>query len=210
MISKGFYDVSFPLDVGFGASGGPQRRTDIVALVSGHEERNARWADSRRSYDAGLGIRSLTDLEQIISFFEQCRGRLYGFRFRDPWDHSSTSTDRAPTAQDQQLAIGDGSTTKFQLIKQYGSGNLAYQREITKPVEGSVQVALDGVAALDVSIDHQTGLVSFPTAPAADVKISAGFLFDVPVRFDTDRLDISLNAFQAGDVPSIPLLEIRS
>lgn len=207
---KGFYEVLFSLEVGFGASGGPERRTDIVSLVSGYEERNARWADSRRRYDAGLGVRSISDLEKVIDFFEECRGRLYGFRFRDPWDHSSTVLDQSPAATDQIIGMGDGIATKFQLSKKYGKGDDPYRRAITKPVVGSVLVALDGTDVSDIQIDHTSGIVTFPNPPAAGATVTAGFKFDVPVRFDSDQLDISLHAFQAGEVPSIPLVEIRS
>ena len=129
---NGFHEIRFPLDVGFGASGGPERRTDIATLASGFEERNARWADSRRSYDAGLGVRSLADLHTVLRFFEERRGRLYGFRFRDPFDHCSCETGHMPQSTDQRIGTGDGETTEFFLTKTYGADYAPYDRPISK------------------------------------------------------------------------------
>ncbi|WP_319495805.1 DUF2460 domain-containing protein [uncultured Cohaesibacter sp.] len=205
----GFHEICFPLDVGFGASGGPERRTDVVTLASGFEERNARWADSRRSYDAGLGVRSFADLQTVIAFFEERRGRLYGFRFRDPFDHASCAVGKVPLPTDQVIGSGDGELTGFQLSKTYGALHAPYQRKIGKPVAGTVRVALDGVETTAFSVAFKTGLVTFDEAPLAGVMITAGFKFDVPVRFDIDKLEFSLSAFEAGDIPTIPLVEIK-
>lgn len=206
---NGFHEILFPLNVGFGASGGPERRTDIVTLASGHEERNARWYASRRNYDAGLGVRSLRDLQTVLAFFEERRGRLNGFRFRDPFDHFSSDTGKAPSVEDQLLGIGDGETRQFQLKKTYGKEFAPFERPIKKPVEGSVHVALNGIEQTDLSTDMSTGLVTFNLAPKAGDLVTAGFMFDVPVRFDVDKLEFSITAFEAGDIPSIPLVEIR-
>ena len=209
MANFGFHDVTFPLHVGFGSSGGPERRTDIVTLTSGHEQRNARWADSRRSYDAGIGVRSLQDMHQVLAFFEQRCGRLHGFRFRDPLDHSSAHSAAEPAMTDQLIGVGDGEASVFQLRKKYGKGAASYHRDIAKPVADSVIVAVNGVKVSAVSVDDQTGKLTFQVPPALNSEITAGFLFDVPVRFDTDRLELSLSGFEAGELPSIPLVEIR-
>nr|WP_319389693.1 DUF2460 domain-containing protein [uncultured Cohaesibacter sp.] len=205
----GFHEICFPLDVGFGASGGPERRTDVVTLASGFEERNARWADSRRSYDAGLGVRSFADLQTVIAFFEERRGRLYGFRFRDPFDHASCAFGKVPQSIDQVIGSGDGEQTGFQLSKTYGAFHAPYQRKIGKPVADTVRVALDGGETAAFSLDLESGLITFDEAPLAGVMITAGFKFDVPVRFDIDKLEFSLSAFEAGDIPTIPLVEIK-
>lgn len=208
----GFLNEDFPGSIAFGALGGPERRTEIVMLATGYETRNARWADSRRRYDAATGIRSLADLRAILVLFEKARGRLYGFRLRDPFDHSSADGGALPAATDQVLGTGDGATTRFSLTKRYGSGDLAYIRHIRLPVISSVRIALDGseqAPGSDYQIDDQTGELVFSTAPVDGADITGGFLFDVPVRFDTDRLDLSLTHFEAGDIPSIPMVEIR-
>jgi uncharacterized protein (TIGR02217 family) len=203
-----FHEVRFPLRLALGVSGGPERRTDIVNLTNGREARNARWKYARRSYDAGSGIRSVGDLYEVIAFFEARMGELYGFRFRDPVDNQSAAPGVAIAATDQAIGTGDGATSTFQLIKTYGDAGATVTRTIAKPVSGSVRVAVDGVETPDFSVDTATGIVSLATPPADGAIIQAGFEFDVPVRFAIARIDIDLAAFNAGRIPSIPLMEI--
>jgi uncharacterized protein (TIGR02217 family) len=207
-----FHEIRFPLDVGLGSRGGPVRRTDIVTLASGREHRNARWAQSRRRYDAGLGIRTLDALHAVVAFFEERRGRLYGFRFRDRVDWRSGPPSAAPAATDQLIGTGDGLAKTFQLAKTYGGAHAPYARPIAKPVGGTVRVAVAGIeqsVGLSFSCDPTTGLVTFAAAPPAGAPVTAGFEFDVPVRFDTDYLEVDLSAFAAGAIPKIPLVEIK-
>ena len=209
-----FHEILFPLDIALKSAGGPERRTDVVVLGSGREERNARWAHSRRRYDAGYGVKTFDALSQVVAFFEERRGRLYGFRWRDRLDHSSAAAGAAVAATDQAIGVGDGTTATFQLAKTYGTVYAPYQRAVVKPVSGSVLVAVDGVAAGEgtaYAIDETTGLVTFLAGhiPAAGSSVTACFLFDVPVRFDTDYLEVDLSAFAAGAIPKIPLIEIR-
>jgi uncharacterized protein (TIGR02217 family) len=205
-----FHDILFPLDIALGSAGGPERRTEIVALASGREERNARWAHSRRRYDAGYGIKTFEALSQVVAFFEERRGMLHGFRWRDRLDHSSAAPGVAVTPFDQTLGFGDGDTATFQLAKTYGGAFAPYTRPVTKPVTGSVRIAVDGVE-LDggVAIDMTTGVVTLSEPPGPGDAVTAGFLFDVPVRFDTDYLEVDLSAFAGGAIPKIPLVEIR-
>ena len=202
-----FHEIRFPFAIGLGASGGPERRTEIVTLVSGREERNSPWANSRRRWDTGPGIASLDDIHTLLAFFEARRGRLHGFRFRDPLDNRSCAPSVQPSPADQVLGTGDGGTAAFQLVKHYASGAQGWTRIIAKPVEGSVRAAIDG-AETPVTTDHTTGLITFDTPPAPGAVITAGFAFDCPVRFDTDRLDIALDTFGAGAVPHVPLVEL--
>lgn len=204
-----FHEVTFPLDVALGARGGPVRRTDIVTLGSGREHRNARWAESRRRYDAGLGVRTLDALHAVLVFFEERRGRLVGFRFRDRADDRSCAPSGTPAAGDQALGTGDGATATFALAKTYGSGFAPYRRPIVKPEPGTVRVAVGGSElSAGFTCDPSTGLVTFAVPPPAGAAVTAGFRFDVPVRFDTDALEIDLSAFAAGQIPSVPLVEI--
>jgi uncharacterized protein (TIGR02217 family) len=209
---SGFHEVRFPLRVALGASGGPVRRTDIVNLSNGREQRNQRWRDSRRRYDAGSGIRSLADLYAVLEFFEARRGQLYGFRFRDPVDRTSCSPGGTVSAADQVLGIGDGTTTAFGLVKAYQDAGGGWTRRITKPVADTVTVSVDGVEVPETaySVDVTTGIVTFAAArrPGSGALVQAGYEFDVPVRFDIDRIDIDLAHFDAGRIPSIPLTEI--
>ena len=208
---SGFHEVSFPFAVALGARGGPVRRTEIVTLGSGREERNTPHAHSRRRWNAGPGVRTLDDLHTLAAFFEARRGRLHGFRFRDPLDHKSCAPSGNVSATDQLLGTGDGATLNYSFVKYYASGGESYARPITKPVAGSVRIALDGVELdeADFAVDPSTGSVSLLVAPAVGVAVTAGFEFDCPVRFDTDALDISLDAFGAGEAADVPLIELR-
>lgn len=208
---QAFHDVLFPTAISFGATGGPERRIEIVRMTSGAEKRNARFQASRRRYDAGTGVRSLDDLYELTAFFEARRGNLHGFRFRDPFDMKSVAPGAAVAATDQLIGTGDGSTVAFQLVKNYGSGSDAYARTISRPVTGTVRVAVNGLEkteGADFTVDTATGVVTLAAAPSASVPVTAGFAFDVPVRFDIEHLSVSLTAFEAGQIPAIPLIEI--
>lgn len=207
-----FHDVRFPTDLSLGSVGGPERRTDIVQLTSGFEERATPWQHSRRRYDAGLGLRALDDVEAVIAFFEARRGQLYAFRWKDWADFKSCIPSATPMATDQAIGAGDGVRKAFGLVKSYRSGEGSYVRPISKPVPGSVRVAVDGAelpAGAGFSVDGATGEVVLATAPVLGAAVTAGFEFDVPVRFDTDRIAISMAGFQAGQVPDIPVVEVR-
>ena len=202
-----FHHIRFPLDIALGARGGPERKTDIVTLAGGGESRNGRWAHSRRRYNAGYGVKSRADMQAVLAFFEERRGRLHGFLWRDGLDHSSGGP--VPMPNDQAIGTGNGARTQFQLTKRYGASFDPYLRTIAKPVAGSVRVAVNGTELVTGwAVDVTTGIVGFAAAPAMGASVTAGFLFDVPVRFDTDRLDIELNGFDGAEAPSIPLLEI--
>lgn len=207
MAISGFHDVSFPVPVARGARVTTHRQTDIVTLGSGHEERNTRWKHAKRTYDAGGGVRSLDDLYAVQSFFDARLGQLYAFRFRDPLDHASGAPGTTPQPTDQVIGTGDGITRAFQLAKRASD---AVSRTIRLPVAGSVSVAVDGAPTSNISVDLETGELTFDAGatPAIGAIVTAGFLFDVPCRFDTDTLDIDLTAFKAGSLPTIPLKEV--
>lgn len=207
-----FHEVRFPTTLSFGAIGGPERRTEIVALASGFEERNTPWAHALRRFDAGMGLRSLDDLSAVIAFFEARAGQLHGFRWKDWSDFKSCLPSAAPAFGDQVIAVGDGQTRIFALRKAYRSGSTVYHRPITKPVAGSVRAGIGGDEVfpdINYTVDHAAGRIIFNEAPEAGADISAGYEFDVPVRFDTDRIAVSVASFQAGQVPDIPVVEVR-
>lgn len=205
-----FHEVRFPENISRGARGGPERRTQIVELASGDEERNASWANSRRRYDVAYGIRRADDLAAAVAFFEARNGRLHGFRYKDWADYKSALPSQAITPTDQQIGTGTGSLQTFQLAKRYTSGAQTWVRTIAKPVAGTVRVALGVAEQLSGwTVDTTTGVVTFTTAPAGGVIIRAGFEFDVPVRFDSDALDVTLDFERLGSITAIPLLEIR-
>jgi uncharacterized protein (TIGR02217 family) len=207
-----FHEIRFPANLSFGSVGGPERRTEIVTLANGFEERNTPWQHSRRRYDAGVGLRSLNDVETLIAFFEARAGQLHGFRWKDWSDYKSCAPLSTPAPDDQLVGIGDGVTTVFRLSKTYVSGLQSYTRPILKPVEGTVLVAIEGdqkIEGLEFSVNSATGEVTFVLPPDLGTRITAGFEFDVPVRFDTDTIQTSVASFQAGDVPTVPVVEIR-
>jgi len=205
-----FDDVRFPAAIARGASGGPERRTDVVTTASGREERNSRWANSRRRYNVGFGVKTLADVHAVVSFFEERRGRLHAFRFKDYADFKSCAVNVTPTATDQVIGTGDGLRASFQLLKRYGTGMRLYARAIAAPVAGTVAVAVDGEEVSAFVLDATTGIVTFTPGhvPANGAVVTAGFEFDVPVRFDADTITINLSHFEAGEIPEIALLEV--
>jgi uncharacterized protein (TIGR02217 family) len=208
-----FHETRFPKAISRGAHGGPERRTDVIVLGSGAEERNARWANSRRTYNAGYGVRSLDELHSVIAFFEERRGKLHGFRWHDASDYKSCGPEATPTALDQVIGTGNGSSASFPLTKTYGRDFAPYLRRINKPVASTVVIAIAGsvAAASTYAVDYVNGVVTFKTGylPLAGSVVTAGFQFDVPVRFDTDKLEINLSGFRSGAIPAIPLVEVR-
>lgn len=207
-----FHEVRFPANLSFGSVGGPERRTEIVTLANGFEERNTPWAQSRRRYDAGLGLRSLDDVAALLEFFEARRGQLHAFRWKDWADYKSCLPSATVSAADQVIGMGDGERTVFPLVKTYDPFGKPFARRILKPVAGTVVVARSGdpaVESVDYALEVVDGTIRFGVAPDRGVVVTAGFEFDVPVRFDTDRIAVSVASFQAGEVPSIPVVEVR-
>ena len=111
----------------------------------------------------------------------------------------------------QGLGVGDGSTKTFQLVKYYPSGGVVETRAIAKPVTGTVKLYRDGVEATSGwTVDTATGIVTFATPPAAGVQVTADFAFDVPVRFDRDQMEVTIETFHLGTWGQIVLVELRS
>lgn len=203
-----FDDVLYPFPLGRTTAVAPEFSTSVSVTASGHERRNSLWADARVHFDVGPGIRSENELSELIAFFRARRGAAKGFRICDPFDHSSHGMTGTPTMLDQLIGTGDGLAADFQLIKSYGPGNDPQVRVITRPRAGTLLVSVGGTPSLDWTLGA-AGLLSFTTAPAAGAEIRAGFLFDVPVRFAEDRIDISCVNFEAGEAPSVSLIELR-
>jgi uncharacterized protein (TIGR02217 family) len=207
-----FHEVRFPTSLSFGALGGPQRRTDVVTLANGFEERNTPWAHSRRVYDAGVGMRSIDDLQAVMGFFEARMGQMHAFRWKDWADFKTSKAKADPVFDDVTIGFGDGVTSVFQLIKPYRSGEQTYGRPIKKPVVDTVRIGVEQdelEVGVDFEVDFTTGLVTFAHPPDPEMEIYAGFEFDVPVRFDTDRILASVASFDAGQVPDVPVIEVR-
>jgi len=203
-----FDDVLYPFALGRNTAVAPEFSTTITVGSSGHERRNSLWSDALVNFDVGPGIRSETELSQLIEFFRARRGAARGFRISDPFDFSTNQMTGTPTMLDQLIGIGDGASADFQLSKSYGSGDEPQLRPITRPRADSIAVSIDGIAVSDWTLGEK-GVLTFAQAPAEGTEIRAGFLFDVPVRFAEDRIDISGVNFAAGEAPSIPLIELR-
>jgi uncharacterized protein (TIGR02217 family) len=206
---QAFDDVAFPLSIGREASLAPAFSTQIVEAPSGHERRSSDWADARLSFDAGPGVRSEADIATLIAFFRARRGAARGFRFADPYDDRSCGLGEAPGPLDQRLGVGDGVKAEFPLQRFYGPGEEAQVRRISRPVAGSIRVAVDGIESTSGWSHAGLGVIAFDDAPAEGAVLTAGYRFDVPVRFAEDRLDINRVTFAAGEAPSVPLVEIR-
>lgn len=208
-MSLAFEEVKLPARLAFGSTGGVERRTEVVTLGSGFERRATPWMHGRRRWLIGGAIRKLEDAAVLVAFFEARRGRLTGFRFEDFADAGSAAPGRPITPLDQALGLGDGARTVFALAKSYGDGAGAYSRPITKPVAGSVRIAIAGVETTAFVADTTTGLLTLFSPPPAGSVVTAGFRFDTPVRFDADRIDVTLEGFDAGRVVAVPLIEVR-
>ena len=198
----GFHEVRFPDNIAYGVTGGPEFATTVVVSGAGHEQRNVNWAEARGRWDVGTGLKTQVQLDALIAFFRARKGRAHGFRFKDWTDFKSAG---------QLIGIGDDTATTFQLIKRYPSGNLVEVRTVAKPVSGTVQIYLDGVEQLSGwSVDIATGIVTFTTPPAVDVDVTADFEFDVPVRFDTDHMAVTIEIYKLHRWQQIPIVELGS
>lgn len=196
-----FHEVRFPDDIAYGAAGGPAYSTSVVATASGFEQRNANWSAARGKWDVSSGLKQQAQLDILIAFFRARKGKAYGFRFKDWTDYRATG---------QSIGAGDGTTKTFQLVKAYASGAGSETRTITKPVLGTLVPYLGGVRQTSGwSINTTTGLLAFVVAPAQGVAVTADFEFDVPVRFDTDSMDVTIENFNLNQWSSIPIVEIR-
>lgn len=196
-----FHEVRFPDDIAYGATGGPAYSTSVVATASGYEQRNMNWSAARGAWDVSSGLKKPRQLDLLIAFFRARKGKAYGFRFKDWTDYKATG---------QLLGTGNGANKVFQLVKIYASGAGSETRTITKPVLGTVKPYLAGVLqASGWSINTATGVLTFSTAPAQGVAVTADFEFDVPVRFDTDSMEATIENFNINEWSSIPIVEIR-
>lgn len=203
-----FDDVLYPFALGRNTAVAPEFSTSVSVTASGHEQRNSLWSDARVHFDVGPGIRSEVELAELIAFFRARRGAARGFRVSDPFDHSSNGMTGTPTMVDQLIGTGDGFSADFQLIKSYGEGSEPQLRPVTRPRIDTLTISVDGAINADWALG-EGGLIQFTNAPAFGTEIRAGFLFDVPVRFAEDRIDVSGVNFAAGEAPSIPLIELR-
>ena len=205
---QAFDDVLYPLPLGQDVGVSPEFSTNVSVTSSGHERRNSLWSDARLRFDVGPGLRSEAELGTLIAFFRARRGAARGFRLGDPFDFSSAGMTGNPGPSDQHIGTGDGLQSRFRLVKNYGDGEEPQSRPVTRPRPDTLRVAIGGEETTAFTLESG-GWLSFDTAPPVGAAVTAGFLFDVPVRFAEDRLDVTGATFAAGEVPSVPLVEIR-
>lgn len=204
-----FHDVRFPEQIALGATGGPTWSTQIITTASGAEQRNAAWAQARGRWNVDTGLRSRADLQVLLAFFRARRGRAYGFRFQD-W--SDFVLDRAP------IATTNGSATSFQIVKTYVSGPASIARSIARPVAGTVRCWVDGIernlgtGAAQFQVNTSTGIITIGSSLAALAAkpVEVQCEFDVPARFDTDDIEVSLRTYHSGEWADIPIIEVRA
>ncbi|MEO1658897.1 MAG: DUF2460 domain-containing protein [Pseudomonadota bacterium] len=210
MDRPGFHNVMFPVAITVGARGGPGYATDVTQLASGGEVRQSRWSRSLRQWDVAGGVTDFAAAELLLSFFEARQGRRYAFRLRDPIDHSSALGGAAPSPTDQTLGTGDGVSTVFPLIKNYGQAPYTVTRAIALADPASLRMAVDGteLSPTDAVLSADGDAAVLTTPPQAGATITAGYLFDVPARFDRDDLEFLVGA-QGASLPAVPLREVR-
>lgn len=195
-----FHDVRFPENIKYSSIGGPQFSTEVTEFGSGHEQRNVNWSRSRERWNVAYGMDTEANCQLVIDFFYARRGRAYGFRFKNHSDYQVIG---------EVIGDGNGSTTGFQLIRSYTSGEETFERTILKPVLGTVTIYVDGVPDGSVVIDYDTGLISFGTPPGSGEEITADFEFDIPVRFDVDYLPENFTTYQVSSI-DVPIMELKS
>lgn len=201
-----FHDVRLPEDVERGALGGPRFKTTVMELSSGEEKRNIEWSKTRGAWQIGYGIESKEDFDDVKAFFYARQGRAHSFRFKD-WSDYEIGEEGSP----QQIGTGNGVALTFQIEKRYTSGGYTFHREIKKPVDGTLRVFKNGVEQLaGWSCNYATGVITFSVAPGNLVAVQVICEFDVAARFETDALDINMAIFDAGSIPNIDIVEVRT
>jgi uncharacterized protein (TIGR02217 family) len=196
-----FVEIQFPADISYGSSGGPTFSTDVIEAFSGFEQRNINWSAARARYNVAHGVKTQSQLDELIAFFRARQGKAIGFRFKDWTDYQAVA---------QNIGTGNGSQTIFQLTKKYTS-SVTVTRVVKKPVNNAtLKVYLNAVLqSSGFTVNYATGEITFTTAPGSGVAVTADFEFDVPVRFDTDQLDAAIDDFGTRSWSDIPLVEVR-
>jgi uncharacterized protein (TIGR02217 family) len=196
-----FHEILFPEDISYGSSGGPGFNTTVIQLTSGHEQRNINWSEAKATYEASHGIKTRAQMEELIDFFYARYAKAYGFRFKDWADFQLAA---------EPIATADGVVTVFQVIKTYEPLGYPYKRIIRKLNPGTITVFNNGVDVTgSVTLDNNTGLITFGVAPLAGHVIAVSGEFHVPVRFDIDDMKVTQDQFEVMSWPSIPLVEIK-
>lgn len=164
-------------DVAYGSQFGHEFNTRITTLRSGHERRTAAWSRPLGRYSLSYDVLEPDGHQKVLGAHMACMGSLIAFRFKDWTDFQ---------AEQELIGVGTGAIHTYQLIKAYHFGPLRVERLISKPVAGMVEV-FEGGELLPATIDYTTGQVTLSAPPGSPITWSGEF--DVPVRFESDRLD---------------------
>jgi uncharacterized protein (TIGR02217 family) len=177
----------FPGCPSFGFTANPQYSVTISQSASGRERRNRNWSRPLNQYSVTVGPRLEDEIQELLEFWHAMGGPECGFRFKDYSDFKSSRVNENISATDQVLVFSADSPGGYQLRKTYQFGSRQLVRPILKPVTGTVLLADNGVvktAGADYVVDYTTGLIEISFTPVG--QITAGFEFDVPVRFDSE------------------------
>lgn len=200
-----FHEVQFPPDISYGATFGPEFSTDVVKNYGGGEHRNQNWAMPLYKGTVSHGVKTKEQIKTLITFMLARRGKAFGFRFKDWADYQ---------AHAQVLGVGNGTTRSYQLMKYYtDEAGYTFERVIKKPVADTVVVYADGViVTTGYNVDYINGMMHFETPPGTSkkpVQLTCDFEFDVPVRFDTDNMQINIENFNVYNWDAITIVELR-
>lgn len=198
----------FPVNISYGSAGGPTWNTNIVITDSGAEIRNQRWSYPRHQYDVAYGVKDISDMEDLLSFFHVVAGRAIGFRYKDHADYKSCKVDETINSSDCVITTAADGSTSYQIYKTYTQGAYTRSRKILKPITSAVVVSVNGSVTTAFTVDTTLGRINFAAAPTTGVVIKAGFEFDVPCRFDTDTLSVNLDDYKVGSA-QVPIIELK-
>ena len=194
-----FDDVRLDEKISYGSRVGPVYRTTIIAGEAGYEQAVQHWSRGRLQMIIGSGLKDRDDAALLIAFFRARAGRARAFRVKDWTDYT--------TVDQPCLLLTSGADDTYQLQKHYTSGGVTEIRSITKPVSATATVKRNGIAVgSGYSINYATGVLT--VSPSLGGTWTWSGQFDVPMRFDTDVMDMNIEAFDTRTWEGIPLIEV--
>jgi uncharacterized protein (TIGR02217 family) len=203
-----FRNARLPVEVEQGAQGGPVYSTTVLMAASGDEQRIPNWDECRGEWDIGYGINSKTLLDLVQAHHRAVMGKLDSFRFKD-WSDFQAS----PAGTPHQFGTGTGSATTFQLTKTYSIYDASsvlvasYVRNIKLPISSTLTIYVNNVATGAYSLTTG-GLIVFSSPPGNGLSLKWLGEFDCVVRFDLDKINVSMAAVDYGTVRGIRVIEV--
>lgn len=195
----------FPEKISYGSNGGPNFNTNVITVASGGEKRNINWSEPLYRYEVSHGVKTLQQIEELTNFFYTVMGKGIGFRYKD-WKDCKVTIERSSINDGNDLAASG----EFQLCKKYSIGvNSARYRVIKKPVVGTVKIFLNGVETENFTCDYTKGIITLTGDFEPEAIVTWSGEFDVPVRFDTDTMNTTIESFASYSWNQIPVVELR-